>query len=120
MDLFVRHVVACRAAALKSRAYTYECYGCGRPDFHHGGHGDAPHKASVDGMVLGRAFDIEHMQTGMSGAALEIQLGLDLRTAWLLAQKLRRSMVEPRPLSAVSVATSAVIFADAGSLLIDF
>jgi len=48
-----------RAAALKSRAYTYECYGCGRQTSITGRHSDAPHKASVDGVVLGRAFDVD-------------------------------------------------------------
>ena len=32
---------------------------------------------------------------GMSARQLEDQLGLTYRTAWLLAQKLRRSMVDP-------------------------
>ena len=55
------------------------------PDFDHGGHGDAPHKASVDGMVLGRTFDVDpfkrhvgaatgrsarpHLQDGLAGGA---------------------------------------------------
>ena len=51
-DGFVRPACGnARAAALRSRAYT--------PDFDHGGHSDAPHKASVDGVVLGRAFQTE-------------------------------------------------------------
>ena len=55
------------------------------PDFDHGGHGDAPHKASFDGMVLGRTFDVDtfkrhvgaatgrsarpHLQDGLAGGA---------------------------------------------------
>src|SRR5271170_5441428 len=55
------------------------------PDFDHGGHRDAPHKASVDGMVLGRTFDVDtfkrhvgaatgrsarpHLQDGLAGGA---------------------------------------------------
>ena len=38
------------------------------PDFHHGGHGDAPHKASVDGMVLGRAFDVDTFKRHVGAA----------------------------------------------------
>ena len=34
-------------------------------------------------------------RNGMSARQLEDQLGLPYRTAWLLAQKLRRSMVDP-------------------------
>ena len=42
-----------RAAALKSRAYTFQCYGCRSSDVHHGGHGNASHAACADGVVLG-------------------------------------------------------------------
>ena len=38
------------------------------PDFHHGGHGDAPHKASVDGMVLGRGFDVDTFKRHVGAA----------------------------------------------------
>jgi transposase-like protein len=38
------------------------------PDFHHGRHGDAPHKASVDGMVLGRAFDVDTFKRHVGAA----------------------------------------------------
>jgi hypothetical protein len=33
---------------------------------------------------------------GMSAVQLEAQLGLTYKTAWLLAQKLRRSMIDPQ------------------------
>ncbi len=58
-----------RAAALRSRAYTYECYRLRPPDFDHGGHSDAPHKASVDGVVLGRAFDVDTFKRHVGAAA---------------------------------------------------
>ena len=63
-------------------------------DFDHGGHGDAPHAAAADGVVLGRTFDGDTFQRHV-GAAVGGSLGLTYRTAWLLAQKLRRSMVDP-------------------------
>ena len=56
-----------RAAALKSRAYTYECYSCGRQTSITAG-SDAPHKASVDGMVLGRAFDVDTFKRHVGAA----------------------------------------------------
>ena len=39
------------------------------PDFDHGGHSDAPHKASVDGVVLGRAFDVDTFKRHVGAAA---------------------------------------------------
>ena len=33
---------------------------------------------------------------GMSAVQLEAQLGITYKTAWLLAQKLRRSMIDPQ------------------------
>jgi len=80
-----------RAAALKSRAYTFECYGCRR-------------QTSITAMHRTRLaltvwFWAAHLMAthsnGMSARQLEDQLGLTYRTAWLLAQKLRRSMVDP-------------------------
>jgi transposase-like protein len=83
-----------RAAALKSRAYTFECYGCRRQT------------SITAGTVMQRTrlaltvwFWAAHLMAthsnGMSARQLEDQLGLTYRTAWLLAQKLRRSMVDP-------------------------
>jgi hypothetical protein len=63
-------------------------------DFDHGGDGDAPHQAAADDMVLGGTSMATH-SNGMSARQLEDQLGLTYRTAWLLTQKLRRSMVDP-------------------------
>src|SRR5258708_567820 len=83
-----------RAALLKSRAHTYECLDCGR-------------QTSVTaGMVMHRSklpltlwFWAAHLMAthsnGMSALQVSAQLHVAYRTAWLLAQKLRRSMVDP-------------------------
>ena len=85
---------ATRAAALKSRAYTFECYGCHRQTSITAG--AAMHRTRLP---LTAWFWAAHLMTthsnGMSARQLEDQLGLTYRTAWLLAQKLRRSMVDP-------------------------
>src|ERR1700677_3996865 len=83
-----------RAAALKSRAYTYECLDCGRQT------------SATAGTVMHRSklpltswFWAAHLMSthsnGMSARQLEDQLGVTYKTAWLLTQKLRRSMVDP-------------------------
>src|SRR5271167_2452700 len=83
-----------RAALLRSRAHTYECLDCGRQT------------SATAGTVMHRSklplttwFWAAHLMAthsnGMSARQLEDQLGLTYRTAWLLAQKLRRSMVDP-------------------------
>src|SRR5271163_1066244 len=83
-----------RAAALKSRAYTFECYGCGRQTSITAG--TAMHRTRLP---LTAWFWAAHLMAthsnGMSARQLEDQLGLTYRTAWLLAQKLRRLMVDP-------------------------
>ena len=60
----------------------------------YGGYGDAPVQIAADDVVLGRASDATD-SNGMSARQLEDQLGVTYKTAWLLAQKLRRSMVDP-------------------------
>src|SRR5271170_214627 len=50
---------AARAAALKSRAYTYECYGCGRQTSITAGTAMHRTRLPLDGVVLGRAFDVD-------------------------------------------------------------
>ena len=83
-----------RAAALKSRAYTDECLDCGRQT------------SATAGTVMHRSklplttwFWAAHLMAthsnGMSARQLEDQLGVTYKTAWLLTQKLRRSMVDP-------------------------
>jgi transposase-like protein len=83
-----------RAAALKSRAYTFECYGCRRQTSITAG--TAMHRTRLP---LTTWFWAAHLMAthsnGMSARQLEDQLALTYRTAWLLAQKLRRSMVDP-------------------------
>src|SRR5271166_2216679 len=57
-------------------------------------HGDASVEIAADDMVLGRARDGDALQRHV-GATLEDQLGVTYKTAWLLTQKLRRSMIDP-------------------------
>ena len=83
-----------RAAALKSRAHTYECLDCGRQTSITAG--TAMHRSKLP---LTTWFWAAHLMSthsnGMSARQLEDQLGLTYKTAWLLTQKLRRSMVDP-------------------------
>jgi hypothetical protein len=83
-----------RAAALKSRAYTYECLDCGRQTSITAG--TAMHRTKLP---LTTWFWAAHLMAthsnGMSARQFEDQLGLTYKTAWLLTQKLRRSMVDP-------------------------
>jgi|SRR5271155_281424 len=83
-----------RAAALKSRAYTYECLDCGRQTSLTAG--TVMHRSKLPLTVW---FWAAHLMSthsnGMSARQLEDQLGLTYKTAWLLAQKLRRSMIDP-------------------------
>src|SRR6195256_3921816 len=108
------------AAALKSRAYTYECSDCGRQT------------SITAGPALPRAklpltvwFWAAHLMSthsnGMSARQLEDQLGLTYRTAWLLTQKLRRSMVDPDrdPLEGVVEVDQAEIPFRAGDSFFD-
>src|ERR1700680_4475543 len=83
-----------RAAILKSRAHTYECLDCGRQTSLTAG--TVMHRSKLP---LTAWFWAAHLMSthsnGMSARQLEDQLGLTYTTAWLLAQKLRRSMVDP-------------------------
>ena len=82
-----------RAALLKSRAHTYECLDCGRQTSLTAG--TAMHRSKLPLTVW---FWAAHLMAthsnGMSAVQLEAQLGITYKTAWLLAQKLRRSMIE--------------------------
>jgi predicted RNA-binding Zn-ribbon protein involved in translation (DUF1610 family) len=84
-----------RAALLKSRAHTYECLDCGRQTSITAG--TAMHRSKLPLTVW---FWAAHLMAthsnGMSAVQLEAQLGITYKTAWLLAQKLRRSMVDPQ------------------------
>src|SRR6202521_4232481 len=109
-----------RAAALKSRAYTYECSECGRQTSITAG--TALHRTKLPLTVW---FWAAHLMSthsnGMSARQLEDQLGLTYRTAWLLTQKLRRSMVDPDrdPLEGVVEVDQAEIPFRAGDSFFD-
>jgi len=72
----------------------YECLDCGKQTSLTSG--SAMHRSKLP---LTAWFWAAHLMTthsnGMSARQLEDQLGVTYRTAWLLAQKLRRSMVDP-------------------------
>ena len=60
-----------------------------------GGDDHAPDQAATDDMVLGGPLDGDPLQRHV-GAAVDGATGPRLyKTVWLLAQKLRRSMVDP-------------------------
>jgi len=84
-----------RAASLKSRAHTYECLGCGRQTSITAG--TVMHRSKLPLTVW---FWAAHLMAthsnGMSALQFEAQLGITYKTAWLLAQKLRRSMIDPQ------------------------
>ena len=83
-----------RAAALRSRAYTFECLDCGRQTSITAG--TAMHRSKLP---LTTWFWAAHLMAthsnGMSALQLAAQLGVTYKTAWLLTQKLRRSMADP-------------------------
>lgn len=83
-----------RAVALKSRPRLYECLDCGRQTSITAG--TALHRSKLP---LTTWFWAAHLMAthsnGMSARQLEDQLGVAYKTAWLLTQKLRRSMVDP-------------------------
>jgi transposase-like protein len=82
------------AVALKSRPRLFECLDCGRQTSLTAG--TAMHRSKLP---LTTWFWAAHVMAthsnGMSARQLEDQLGVTYKTAWLLAQKLRRSMVDP-------------------------
>ena len=83
-----------RFAALKSRPRLYECLDCGRQTSITAG--TAMHRSKLP---LTMWFWAAHLMTthsnGMSALQLQDQLGVTYKTAWLLTQKLRRSMLDP-------------------------
>jgi len=83
-----------RAALLRSRAHTYECLDCGRQTSITAG--TVMHRSKLPLTVW---FWAAHLMAthsnGMSAVQLEAQLGITYKTTWLLAQKLRRSMIDP-------------------------
>jgi hypothetical protein len=83
-----------RAVSLKARARLYECLDCGRQTSVTAG--TAMHRSKLP---LTTWFWAAHLMTthsnGMSARQLEDQLAVTYKTAWLLTQKLRRSMIDP-------------------------
>ena len=83
-----------RAALLKNRAHTYECLDCGRQTSITAG--TVMHRSKLPLTVW---FWAAHLMAthsnGMSALQFAAQLGITYKTAWLLTQKLRRSMVDP-------------------------
>ena len=83
-----------RAVALKSRPRLLECLDCGRQTSLTAG--TAMHRSKLPlTMWFWAAHLMATHSNGMSARQLEDQLGVTYKTAWLLAQKLRRSMVDP-------------------------
>ena len=83
------------AASLKSRAHTYECLGCGRQTSITAG--TVMHRSKLPLTVWFWAAHLRATHSnGMSALQFEAQLGITYKTAWLLAQKLRRSMIDPQ------------------------
>jgi predicted RNA-binding Zn-ribbon protein involved in translation (DUF1610 family) len=109
-----------RAALLKTRAHTYECLDCGRQTSITAG--TVMHRAKLPLTVW---FWAAHLMSthsnGMSARQLADQLGLTYKTAWLLTQKLRRSMVDPErePLEGVVEVDQAEIPFRAGDTFFD-
>jgi transposase-like protein len=109
-----------RVAALKSRAHTYECLDCGRQTSITAG--SVMHRSKLPLTVW---FWAAHLMSthsnGMSARQLADQLGLTYKTAWLLTQKLRRSMVDPdrEPLEGVVEVDQAEIPFRAGNTFFD-
>src|SRR5665213_304941 len=82
------------AGLLKSRAWTYECLDCGRQTSVTAG--TVMHRSKLPLRVW---FWAAHLMAthsnGMSALQLKGQLGISYRAAWLLTQKIRRSMIDP-------------------------
>jgi hypothetical protein len=84
-----------RGIRLKSRPRLIECGGCGRQSSVTAG--TMMHRSKL---ALTTWFWAAHLMAthsnGMSARQMEDQLGVTYKTAWLLAQKLRRSMIDPQ------------------------
>src|ERR1700736_5010054 len=94
-----------RAWLLKTKAFTYECAGCGRQTSVTAG--TIMHASKLPLTVwFWAAFLMATHSNGISALQLQNQLGLgSYRTAWMLCAKLRRAMVNPAraPLSGLVV-----------------
>ena len=100
-----------RAWLLKTKAFTYECAGCGRQTS--GTAGTIMHASKLPLTIwFWAAFLMATHSNGISALQLQSQLGLgSYRTAWMLCAKLRRAMVNPErePLSGVVEADETII-----------
>src|SRR5260221_8098461 len=85
-----------RAAALKSRAYTYECSDCGRQTSITAGTAPHPTQLPLSGLVFAGHL-ILTPSNGILARQLGGQAGLTLKNPRLLTQKMRGSIVAPRP-----------------------
>src|ERR1700760_1222921 len=84
-----------RVVGLKAGPRLHECLDCGRQTSITAG--TAMHRSKLPLTVW---FWAAHLMAthsnGMSAVQLEAQLGITYKTAWLLTQKLRRSMIDPQ------------------------
>src|SRR6202051_3725739 len=109
-----------RVVRLKSRPRLHECLDCGRQTSVTAG-ATMPRSQ----LSLTTWFWAAHLMTthsnGMSARQLEDQLGVTYKTAWLLTQKLRRSMVDPNrePLEGVVEVDQAEIPFQVGNAFFD-
>ena len=85
-----------RAAALKSSGIHLRVLWLRSSDFDHGGHGDAPHAAAADGVVLGRTFDGDTFQRHV-GAAVGGSSAAPIRAREPRRPAERREAERPRP-----------------------
>src|SRR5689334_11051819 len=100
-----------RAWLLKTKAFTYECADCGRQTSVTAGTIMHASKLPLT-MWFWAAFLMATHSNGISALQLQSQLSLgSYRTAWMLAAKLRRAMVNPErePLSGVVGADETII-----------
>src|ERR1700675_3598005 len=82
-----------RAVGLKSRPRLHECLDCGRQTSVTAGATMQPAKTPLTTWFWAAHLMTTH-SNGMSALQLQDQLGVTYKTAWLLTQKLRRSMVD--------------------------
>ena len=100
-----------RAWTLKTKAHTFECAACGRQTSVTAGTILHDSKLPLTTWFLA-AFLIATHSNGLSARQLQSLLGLgSYRTAWMLAGKLRRAMVDPQraPLSGLIEADDSTL-----------
>jgi len=100
-----------RAWLLRTKAFTYECAGCGRQTSVTAG--TIMHASKLPlATWFWAAFLMATHSNGISALQLQSQLGLgSYRTAWMLCAKLRRAMVNPErePLCGVVEADETIL-----------